>query len=71
MDAFRIPYYESYDPANIVYLSADATETLTDLEDGKVYMIGGIVDKNRYPVYLLNHNDLVASSKERKLMRVT
>ncbi|KAJ3030687.1 tRNA methyltransferase 10 [Rhizophlyctis rosea] len=42
-------YYVVWDPAKIVYLSADAEDTLTDLEDDTVYMIGGIVDKNRFP----------------------
>ncbi|KAJ3048838.1 tRNA methyltransferase 10 [Rhizophlyctis rosea] len=49
LQAFRTPYFEAFKPEDVVYLSADAEETLTDLQDAKVYMIGGIVDKNRYP----------------------
>jgi len=33
---------------NIVYLSAEAQEDLVDVEDGKYYVIGAIVDRNRY-----------------------
>jgi tRNA (guanine9-N1)-methyltransferase len=33
--------------SDIVYLTSDAETTLDDLEDSKVYVIGGIVDRNR------------------------
>jgi hypothetical protein len=34
----------------LVYLSADAEEELTTLSEDEVYVIGGIVDRNRYTV---------------------
>lgn len=34
----------------LVYLSADADEELTTLADDEVYIIGGIVDRNRHKV---------------------
>lgn len=32
----------------MVYLTADAAEELQELDLGKVYIIGGLVDRNRY-----------------------
>ena len=33
----------------LLYLTADATEEIDRLEEGTVYILGGIVDRNRYP----------------------
>ena len=33
----------------IRYLTADATETVESVDPSTIYVIGGIVDRNRYP----------------------
>lgn len=37
------------DSSRIVYLTADSPHTLTTLDAGTVYVIGGLVDRNRHP----------------------
>lgn len=44
----RYDVVDSIPHNSLTYLSADAEETLTTLEEGQTYIIGGIVDHNRY-----------------------
>ena len=39
------------DRGRIVYLTADSDVELTELKEGETYIIGGIVDHNRYKVH--------------------
>ena len=42
------PLIEKFSKESIVYLSSESTNVLTELEAGKVYVIGGLVDHNRH-----------------------
>ena len=45
---------ESFNPDNLVYLTGDSEFELDDLSPSEVYVIGGIVDHNRYKNICLN-----------------
>ena len=47
VDLIEGNYLEKYDKEKIVYLTADAEEEITEIEEDKVYVIGGLVDHNR------------------------
>lgn len=42
------PYIELFDAEELVYLTADSPNTITTFDSSKVYIVGGIVDRNRY-----------------------
>ncbi|CAM9754255.1 unnamed protein product [Ectocarpus sp. 4 AP-2014] len=41
-------YTEIFDKEELIYLSADSPATITHLEKGKVYIVGGLVDRNAH-----------------------
>ncbi|KAJ2773349.1 tRNA (guanine(9)-N(1))-methyltransferase [Coemansia nantahalensis] len=42
-------YPDVFEKQDLVYLTADSPNELDGLDPGKVYIVGGLVDKNRYP----------------------
>lgn len=40
--------HDTLEKDDLVYLTADADDTIRDIDESKVYIIGGIVDKNRH-----------------------
>lgn len=41
---------ERFPQKDLIYLTADAEETMEDVDESKVYIIGGLVDRNRHKV---------------------
>ena len=40
---------EDVDPEDVIYLTAEADEVINEVEPGVMYVIGGMVDRNRLP----------------------
>jgi Trm5-related predicted tRNA methylase len=45
--------FVNVDIAQVVYLTADSPHTLDVLDPTKAYVIGGLVDHNRYGLHLI------------------
>ncbi|KAI9313564.1 guanine-1-methyltransferase-domain-containing protein [Dichotomocladium elegans] len=48
VDFVEESYDSKFEKDRLVYLSADSDNSIEELDENKVYIIGGIVDKNRY-----------------------
>ncbi|KAF8821807.1 tRna (guanine(9)-N(1))-methyltransferase [Cardiosporidium cionae] len=47
-DLYQEDYTLIYPPSSVVYLTADSEQVLESLDKDKVYVIGGLVDRNRH-----------------------
>jgi tRNA (guanine9-N1)-methyltransferase len=43
-------YWDCFNRDDLVYLTADSNEYVNELDEQKIYVIGGLVDKNRHKV---------------------
>ncbi len=43
-------YLDCFSKDELVYLTADSNECIQELDERKIYIIGGLVDKNRHKV---------------------
>lgn len=50
-------YIDMFAKGELVYLTADSPNVVDTLDPSKVYVIGGLVDKNRYPRLTLDKAD--------------
>ena len=49
-------YWDCFNKDELVYLTADSNEYVKELDEQKIYVIGGLVDKNRHKV-IFNFKD--------------
>lgn len=47
------PFYEAFDPSQMVYLSPESENVLEDIDDNTVYIVGAIADHNRLKVFYI------------------
>jgi tRNA (guanine9-N1)-methyltransferase len=53
-ETYMTELQDKFENKNIVYLTADSPNVIENLDDSKAYIIGGIVDRNRYLNLTLN-----------------
>ncbi|GBC06404.1 hypothetical protein RclHR1_06800008 [Rhizophagus clarus] len=58
-------YWDCFNKEKLVYLTADSNEYVQELDEKKIYIIGGLVDKNRHKniCYNKSQRDEIASAQ--------
>jgi tRNA (guanine9-N1)-methyltransferase len=62
-DELELPETISAETHSLVYLSADAEEELDTLKENEIYIIGGIVDKNRHKVSVIYSSEVLTNDQ--------
>lgn len=62
IDLAETPLRNPFEGQEYIYLSADADHELETLKENETYIIGGIVDRNRYKVSTSEHTRTISES---------
>ncbi|CAG8553927.1 8322_t:CDS:2 [Funneliformis mosseae] len=59
------PYLDCFNKEELIYLTADSNDCIQELDEQKIYIIGGLVDKNRHKsiCYNKSQEDNIASAQ--------
>ena len=64
-------YFDVFNKEDIIYLSSDSPNVLTDMQAGKAYIIGGLVDHNHHKVHIYWQRKIKDSTNEQVSQRLS